>query len=199
MHAGYYKYMETNRILFRELVLNLILALVGVAVVGIVLLIHPMAILIMILCVGLVDLMLFAEMWVLDIRLNTVSVVNLVMALGLSVDYSLHVLHTYLQKGGVSKKERVQKAMLEIGAAVFLGAFATLLGVIVLAGSSSQIIRTFFQLLTGTVIFSSIVGMLFLPAILTLIGPGAVLLKEEEETEVKKIVGTASANNIGDV
>ena len=133
--SGFYKYIETDRIIFRELLTNLGFALLGIAVIGIILLIHPTAVLILVLCIVLVDLMLFAEMWVFDIRLNTVSVVNLVMAVGLAVDYSLHVLHTYLHKGEDKKQERVRSAMLEIGAAVLLGCLSTLLGVLVLAGS----------------------------------------------------------------
>ena len=178
--AGFFKYLETNRIIFRELMYNLGLALLGITIVGLVLLIHPVAVAIMVLCIALVDLGLFAEMWLFDIPLNTISVVNLVMAVGLAVDYSMHILHTFLRKSGKSRQERVHGAMLEIGAAVLLGVLSTLLGVVVLAGSQSQIIRVFFQLLLGTVIFGGLVGLFVLPVLLSFIGPGACLAQEKE-------------------
>jgi len=67
--------------------------------------------------------------------------------------------------------------MLEIGAAVLLGATSTLLGVVILAGSSSEIIRVFFKLLMGTVVFGAFVGMMFLPVLLSLVGPPPCLLR----------------------
>jgi Niemann-Pick C1 protein len=92
-------------------------------------------------------------MWALDIRLNTASEVNLVMAVGIAVDYSLHILHTFQHTSGKSRQERVNGAVLEIGVAVLLGVLSTLLGVIVLAGTQSNVIRVFFQLLMGTALF----------------------------------------------
>lgn len=81
--------------------------------------------------------------------------------------------------------------MLEIGAAVLLGATSTLLGVVILAGSNSEIIRVFFKLLMGTVIFGAFVGMFFLPVLLSLVGPPPCLLRaaptefDEEEAQAE--------------
>ena len=171
LNSAFYKFSETDKIIFRELILNLGFALLGIAVIGMVLLVHPTAVLIMLLCIVLVDLGLFAEMWLLDIRLNTVSVVNLVMAVGLAVDYSMHILHTFLRKSGSNRQERIHASMLEIGAAVLLGVLSTLLGVVVLAGSQSHVIRICFQMLMGTVTIGGVVGLLVLPVLLSFAGP----------------------------
>lgn len=77
LNGGIYKYGETDRIIFRELIYNLAFALLGIAIISLITLIHPGAVLLIVLCILLVDLGLFAEMWLLDIRLNTVSVVSL--------------------------------------------------------------------------------------------------------------------------
>ena len=60
--------------------------LVGVAVLATVLLIHPVAVLLIVARVVSVNVLLFGEMWLLSI----------VMAVGLAVDHSLHVMHTFL-------------------------------------------------------------------------------------------------------
>jgi hypothetical protein len=91
------------------------------------------------------------------------------------VDYSLHVMHTFLATPGKSRRERVRCTMLGIAAAVLLGAFSTAVGVVVLAGSKSEIIRTFFKLLLGTVLFGGVMGLVALPVLLALIGPAACL------------------------
>ena len=48
------------------------------------------------LCVGLVDLFLFGLLAFWDVTLNVITVINIVMALGLAVDYSAHIGHAYL-------------------------------------------------------------------------------------------------------
>lgn len=47
------------------------------------------------LCVGLVVFFLFALLPFWDLTLNSVTIINVVIALGLSVDYSAHIGHTY--------------------------------------------------------------------------------------------------------
>ncbi len=49
-----------------------------------------------VLAVLLVDLFLVALIHYWDLTFNTVVVVNIVVAIGLAVDYSAHIAHTYL-------------------------------------------------------------------------------------------------------
>ena len=90
--------------------------------------------------------------------------------------------------------------MLDIGAAVLLGLLSTLLGVVILAGSSSQIIRTFFKLLLATVLLAGLVGILFLSAVLVYIGPEPLFSRDGGEEEADQGVAVpatapAVANN----
>ena len=52
--------------------------------------------LLVLLCVCLVDLFLFGLLAFWDVTLNVITVINIVMALGLAVDYSAHIGHAYL-------------------------------------------------------------------------------------------------------
>ena len=179
MQAPYYKFWEISRIIFHELALNLGLALLGVAIISAALLISPAAVLLVIAAVVSVDFFLFAEMWLAGIPVNSVSVVNLVMAVGLSVDYSLHVLHTFLATRGVSRGARVRGTVLGIAAAVLLAVLSTFFGVLCMAASTSEVIVVLFKLLIGTVISGGFVGLLVLPAVLSLVGPGPELAPPE--------------------
>jgi multidrug efflux pump subunit AcrB len=58
-----------------------LLALAGVGFVLLVLLVHPLATLLMVGSVASVLLFLFGEMWIFNIRLNDVSLVNMVRVL----------------------------------------------------------------------------------------------------------------------
>lgn len=52
--------------------------------------------LLVLLCVGLVDLFLFGLLTFWSVTLNSVTIVNVVIAIGLAVDYSAHIGHAYL-------------------------------------------------------------------------------------------------------
>ena len=48
------------------------------------------------LCVALVDLFLLGLLTFWNVTFNSVTVVNIVIAIGLAVDYSAHIGHAYL-------------------------------------------------------------------------------------------------------
>lgn len=167
--------------IIRELLTNLGLALVGVVAVALLLLVHPVAALLVAGAVLMVDLALFGELWVLSIRLNTVSVVNLVMAVGLAADYAIHIVHKFLSVDGSNNFERMVSAMAEIGSAVLQGGGTTMVGVIPLGFASSNIFRVFFAMLFGTAFFGLVVGMVIVPIALLHFGPKRLL--DEDETK----------------
>lgn len=51
--------------------------------------------LLVLLCVVLVDIFLFGILHFWDVTLNSVTVVNIVIAIGLAVDYSAHIGHAF--------------------------------------------------------------------------------------------------------
>ena len=73
--------------------------------------------------------------------LRSVSVVNMIMATGLAVDYSVYFAQKFMATSGDSRAERVQKAMSHTGYAVFLGGFTALVGTIPLAFAKSKVSR----------------------------------------------------------
>ena len=70
---------------------------------------------------------------------RSVSVVNMIMATGLAVDYSVYFAQKFMVTSGATRTERVQKAMSHTGYAVFLGGFTALIGTIPLAFASSKV------------------------------------------------------------
>jgi Niemann-Pick C1 protein len=57
-------------------------------------------------------------MVVWDIQLNAVSVVNLVMSVGIAVEFCVHITHAFTMSTG-HRAARATKALLTMGASVF--------------------------------------------------------------------------------
>ena len=174
-------WLEAFVIIIRELLTNLSAALAGIAVIATLMLVHPLAVAIVVLSILLTDLLLLGTMWVAGIALSQISIINLVVAVGLALGYTMHVMHAFLTLPGDSRTERVHGALLRVAPAVAAAALSTLGGVVVLAGAKSAIMRIFFKILLSTVLISSIMGLVMVPALLVFVGPAACLQAHEDD------------------
>jgi len=128
------------------------------------------------------------QMWGLTI--DSVTIINLVLAIGLSVDYSAHVAHAFVIAKG-TRQERADHALGEMGTAVIHGAMSTFVAVLILSVSQSYIFRVFFQQFFGICIFGAAHGLVFLPVLLSLVGPEQIALEESLDAP------TASTSRVG--
>ena len=79
---------------------------------------------------SLIDVAGFIHFWGLTI--DTVSCVNLIIAIGLCVDYSAHVAHRFLVERSGSREDRVRTTLIHIGPAVLNGGVSTFIAFILL-------------------------------------------------------------------
>jgi len=91
----YYDF-ESYVVFNKELYSNVLLALLAVFVVILTVTGNLTVTAMVLFCVGLVDLFLFSLLAMWDVKLNSVTVINIVIAIGLAVDYSAHIAHSYL-------------------------------------------------------------------------------------------------------
>ncbi|XP_055387683.1 patched domain-containing protein 3-like isoform X2 [Condylostylus longicornis] len=111
----------------------------------------------------------FMQIWGLTIDL--VSCIGLQLAVGLCVDYAAHVGHTFLVKSDENRNKRTLNTILHIGGAVIYGGGSTLLALLLLSQSEAYTFKSFFKIFFLIIIFGLFHGVVFLPIVLSLIGP----------------------------
>ena len=114
-------FFEQYAITSTETLRNLIIAAIAVLVVTSPFLVDCTVTFIVLLNFAALICELFGLMVIWNVSLNSVSMINLVMAIGFAVDYSAHIAHAYITSNMDTANERVVDALNTLGASVFLG------------------------------------------------------------------------------
>ncbi|MFH4977170.1 hypothetical protein AB6A40_003879 [Gnathostoma spinigerum] len=162
----YYPFADQYLELKPALIRNCIFALFSILVVAFVMIPNFRAAFVITGAILSVDLGLIGYMTFWSVRLESVSMITVIMSIGFAVDLSSHIGYAYVKADGCADLRAV-KALETIGWPVFLGAFTTLTGVLVLATVDAYIVKIFFKTTFLVIIFSMTHGLIFLPVFLT--------------------------------
>ena len=161
---------ETEEIISFELWRNVGLAIVAIFITTL-LLLGNLQICMYVMCIvviTLTDIIGYLHFW--DITIDIISCINIVLAIGLCVDYSVHIGLSYMVAKG-SRRDKAMKAVTAIGPAVFNSGVTTFLALVLCSLSSSHVFVTFFKVFCLTVVFGLFHGLVFFPVLLSLTGP----------------------------
>jgi Niemann-Pick C1 protein len=121
-------------------------------------------------------------MAVFDVSLNAVSLVNLIICVGIGVEFCAHIARAFMFPSRAvmeraknkfrGRDARAWTALVNVGGSVFSGITITkLLGVFVLAFTRSKIFEIYyFRIWLALVIFAATHALIFLPVALSLLG-----------------------------
>ncbi|XP_069156937.1 protein patched [Procambarus clarkii] len=155
------------------LVLALLAVLTAVFVVLTLVLMNVWAAALVVLLLATLVLQLFGVLGVLGVKLSAVPAVLLIVSVGVGVEFCVHVTVGFLTAVG-GRDRRVILALQHMAAPVLHGAASTLLASIMLLFSEFEFIRRyFFYVLLALTVLGVLDGLVFLPVLLSLVGPPA--------------------------
>ncbi|XP_078391128.1 patched domain-containing protein 3-like [Cetorhinus maximus] len=108
----------------------------------------------------------FMAFW--GVNLDSISMINLVICIGFSVDFTAHISYAFVSNDKTSANERAIDALYSLGYPILQGALSTIMGIAVLSVAGSYIFRTFFKIMFLVIFFGAVHGIMFIPVILTL-------------------------------
>merc|ERR1711899_231616 len=91
-----------------------------------------------------------------------------------------------MSRRNMSTANRVRDSMFALGLPISQGALSTILGVLGLYLSPSYIFVTFFKMVFLVIVLGALHGLVVLPVLLSLFGPGACSRGEKKQEPKKK-------------
>ncbi|XP_043269886.1 patched domain-containing protein 3 isoform X2 [Venturia canescens] len=139
-------------------------------------------------CIVSIELGVAGYMALWDVNLDSISMINLIMCIGFSVDFTAHICYAYMSSKEKRPEDRVKECLYSLGLPIVQGAASTILGLVALILAGTYIFLVFFKMVFLVIFIGALHGLLLLPVLLSIFGPGSCSSSDdnEEEKESKK-------------
>uniref|UniRef100_A0A8D1VCY9 SSD domain-containing protein n=1 Tax=Sus scrofa TaxID=9823 RepID=A0A8D1VCY9_PIG len=143
-------YFDQYFSILENTVRNVIVASTAMFIVSLLLIPHPLC---------------FMAFW--NVNLDSVSMINLVICIGFSFDFSAHISYAFVSSSNPSVNQKTIEALYLLGYPMLQSAVSTIIGVSVLSAAKAYIFRTFFKIMFLVMVFGAAHGLIFIPVFLT--------------------------------
>lgn len=130
------------------------------------------------------------------VSLDSISMINLIMCIGFSVEFTAHICYAYMSSKGSTPEERVKESLYALGLPIVQGASSTILAVISLVLAGSYIFLVFFKMVFLVVFFGAMHGLFLLPVLLSLFGPGSCTASRKQKPAEKQSPDTKHPSEV---
>ncbi|XP_062377855.1 patched domain-containing protein 3-like [Sardina pilchardus] len=160
-------YYDQYAVIISNTIQNTVLATVIMLVISLLLIPHPLCSLWVTFAIAsvIVGVAGFMALW--DVNLDSISMINLIICIGFSVDFSAHISYAFVSSKEKTANGKAIDGLYHLGYPILQGAVSTIAGVVVLSAAESYIFRTFFKIMFLVISFGALHGIMFIPIFLT--------------------------------
>lgn len=133
------------------------------------------------LCIISIEVGVAGYMALWDVNLDSISMINLIMCIGFSIDFTAHICYAYMSSKFKTAEERVKACLYSLGLPVVQGAVSTILGLLALLFAGTYIFLVFFKMVFLVIFLGALHGLLLLPVLLSIFGTGSSKIDEDED------------------
>ncbi|RXN10917.1 patched domain-containing 3-like protein [Labeo rohita] len=163
-------YFDQYAVIITNTIQNILVATGAMLVISLLLIPHPLCSFWVTFAIASVIVGVAGFMGLWDVSLDSVSMINLVICIGFSVDFSAHISYAFVSSEESSANDKATDAITKLGYPIIQGAVSTIAGVVVLVAAESYIFRTFFKIMLLVILYGAVHGIAFIPVFLTFLG-----------------------------
>eukprot|EP00095_Tigriopus_kingsejongensis_P010889 snap_masked-scaffold1216_size55193-processed-gene-0.1 protein:Tk10889 transcript:snap_masked-scaffold1216_size55193-processed-gene-0.1-mRNA-1 annotation:"hypothetical protein AaeL_AAEL001299" len=106
---------------------------------------------------------MMGSMYLAQINVDVISMINIIISIGFSVDFSAHITHHFISSSEPDPNERIMSSLEAFGLPIIQSALSTILGVLPLFFINSYILQSFATMMTLVICLGALHGLVFLP------------------------------------
>ncbi|KAJ8042863.1 Patched domain-containing protein 3 [Holothuria leucospilota] len=180
-----FPFYEQYIIIIPQTIQTLGIAVASMLVVSLILIPNPLvAILVSVSVISILTGVIgFMTFW--GVSLESISLINLVLCIGFSVDFTAHVAYLFASSDSSQHPSiRVSSTLAVLGYPILQSAVSTILGVAILLVVPSYIFQTFAKIIILVMIFGLLHGLLFVPVAMVVFARVTFQVAERDESKV---------------
>lgn len=141
-------------------------------------------------CIVSIEIGVAGYMSLWGVSLDSISMINLIMCIGFSVDFTAHICYAYMSSKKERPDDKVRDCLYALGLPIVQGALSTILGLVALLLAETYIFLVFFKMVFLVIFIGAMHGLFLLPVLLSLFGPGSWGGSEKKEDFLEKMPKT---------